>query len=81
MSRPFKEKNMNEQEFFEALGRKQVELDKLSIEYSRLLIVLSQVVSGQTAIDQVSVDLATRSWKVTPVVQIPEGPGPGDQVQ
>lgn len=72
---------MTEQEHFEAIGRKQMELDRLNIEYSKLLIVLSQVVSGEVTIDRVTVDLPTRSWSVIQAAPIPAGPGPDDSVQ
>ena len=48
------------------IGRKQVELENLNLEYNRLLMVLGQVVSGEVEKDRVSVDLAARSWKVEP---------------
>lgn len=55
------------------IGRKQVELDTLNVEYNRVLAVLGHVVSGEVARDRVSVDLAARSWKVEPeVIATPE---------
>lgn len=55
------------------IGRKQVELENLNLEYNRLLLVLSQVASGEIEKDRVSVDLKGRSWKVEPeVIATPE---------
>ena len=53
------------------IGRKQVELENLNLEYNRLLAVLSQVTSGEIEKDRVSVDLTARSWKVEPKEDAP----------
>lgn len=53
------------------IGRKQVELENLNLEYDRLLAVLSQVTSGEIEKDRVSVDLTARSWKVEPKEGVP----------
>lgn len=62
---------MSESEAYAALGRKAVELENLNLEYNRLLVVLSQVASGEIEKDRVSVDLAARSWKVEPKADDP----------
>lgn len=55
------------------IGRKQIELENSRIaflaldrEYTHLLSLLSGVLSGEIERDQVSIDLAARSWKVEP---------------
>lgn len=48
------------------IGRKQVELETLHLEYNRLLAVLGQVASGEVERERVSVDLDARTWTVAP---------------
>lgn len=59
---------------FIKIGQQQFALDKLNAEYDSLLSVLSKVASGEIANDRVVVDLAGRSWSVTPVPLLKEVP-------
>lgn len=57
---------------YAALGRKQLELENLNAEYDRVLLLLSQVVSGQTAKEAVTIDLTGRKWTLTAAEPKPE---------
>ena len=48
------------------IGRKQVELDNLKVEYGRLLGILYQVSTGEISTDRIGVDLQRLSWSVGP---------------
>ena len=50
----------------ELLGEKTLELNNLHVEYTRLLLLLADVVSGKTAPDRVQVDLERRAWSLLP---------------
>lgn len=58
---------------FAAVGRKQVELDKLNVEYTNLLAALDRVVKGEVHPSTVKVDMAARSWQIGPP-QAPQEP-------
>ena len=55
---------MNEEEALAALGRKQVALEALDLEYTKLFNLLSQVMLGEVAPERVTLDFTDRSWKV-----------------
>lgn len=55
-------KTMNAEEI---VGRKQVELENLNVEYNNLLVVLHKVVNGELDSENVTVDLEKRSWAIT----------------
>lgn len=52
-----------------ALGRKQLELDAMHVEYTKLLKMLALVVAGEVEASRVSVDLAARRWSCAPLPQ------------
>lgn len=54
---------MTESELYEQLGRKQAEVERLALAYSHLLLLLSQVLSGEVAPERVTVDLARQCWE------------------
>lgn len=60
---------MTEEEAFAALGRKQVDFERLDIEYTKLFNLLSQVMLGEILPERVTLDFTDRSWKVEPVVE------------
>lgn len=49
---------------FEALGRKQFQLESLDKEYTRLLELLAGVVSGSIEPSRVTVNLTERRWSL-----------------
>lgn len=57
----------HEQELAAALGRKQIELEKLQLEYDRLLTLASWMASGEVLPSRVQVDLKTRTWRLEPL--------------
>jgi hypothetical protein len=54
---------MTESQLYEQLGRKQAEVDRLALAYAQLLLLLSQVLSGEVAPERVTVDLARQTWE------------------
>lgn len=50
------------EKLFEALGRKQFQLDELNREYDQLLQLLANVVAGDIETSRVTVSLAERRW-------------------
>lgn len=57
---------MNEEQLYAALGRKQVALDALNVQYDLLLEQLLKVASGEISRGRVSVSLENRSWSIAP---------------
>lgn len=54
---------MTEKDLYEQLGRKQAEIDRRALAYAELLLLLSQVLTGEVAGDRVTVDLARQTWE------------------
>lgn len=54
------------EEVYASLGRKQIELDALNVQYDNLLAVFAKVGNGEIDAKRVSVDLAARSWHLIP---------------
>ena len=46
---------MTEQQIFESLGRKQLQLDALLTDYTRLVAVVRSIKSGECSIDRLTV--------------------------
>lgn len=66
---------MNE-ELYAVIGRKQVDLDAMHVEYNKLLSLLSSVVSGDVNKERVTVDLKARTWVLTEEVKEEASNGP-----
>ena len=59
---------MTESQLFEKVGRLGVENDSLRLEYSRLLLLLGQVLAGEVAPERVTIDLAGQTWTLLPAI-------------
>ena len=57
---------MNESKLYEALGRKQAQLEAQDAAYTDLITILANVVNGSIHPDRVAVNLNDRTWFVTP---------------
>lgn len=55
------------EELYALVGRKQVELEKMSVEYGNLLTVLNKVLSGEFKNNEVTVDMVNKGWAYTPI--------------
>jgi hypothetical protein len=53
---------MNEAKLYEALGRKQAQVEAQDQAYTELIHLLARVVSGEVARARVVVSLADRTW-------------------
>lgn len=69
---------MDEQTLMAMIGRKQLAFEALDTEYTNLLALLGKVLSGEIRPDEVTVNLAARSWAYTanPIPATPEIPQP-----
>lgn len=67
---------MSEQ-LYAIIGRKAVESEQMTIQYDNLLTVLTKVLSGEYKHEDVTVDMATRSWAYNPAPMVaPSDPIP-----
>jgi hypothetical protein len=57
---------MTEAQLYEKIGRQQTAFDALRLEYSRLMLLLAQVLTGATDPATVTLDLAAQTWTLTP---------------
>lgn len=61
---------MNEAKLYEALGRKQAQIEAQDQAYTDLIQLFARVVSGEIPIARVAVDPVNRTW----VLSAPEKP-------
>jgi hypothetical protein len=67
-----REGRMTEAQLYEKVGRQQVLIESQDAAYTALIRLLAQVVSGEVARDRVTVNLAARTWAITPAEQAAE---------
>jgi hypothetical protein len=63
---------VNEQQFFEALGRKQHALEAEQADYRRFIAIIAAIKAGTVDIDDLTID--GNNWKLTvpgPVAEVP----------
>lgn len=57
---------MSEAKLFEAIGRKQNQIEHLDAQYSHLLSHFAKVITGEIATERVLINLTERSWSIVP---------------
>lgn len=62
---------MDEALIFEKIGRLQVELESMNVEYGKLLAALDRVRSGEVLPAQLAVDLQSQTWVILPATETP----------
>jgi hypothetical protein len=65
---------MSESQLLEALGRKQMELEDRAYQYTSLIRLLAQVVSGEIARSRVIVNLTEQTWSYVAIGERPSMP-------